>query len=125
MHKLKIVTKDGCTNVFLDDFEVDGVVEYELKSSANDLIELKLKIVVQDSEFGTYNMTDEIAKNSKRRAYSKVFFLPVNIKEEVDRRLLILETYEAISNFLKSSGYSISSSAIGRYAIETGLNTPR
>ena len=53
MHKLKIVTKDGCTNVFLDDFEVDGVVEYKLKSSDNDLTELKLKIIVHNSEFGT------------------------------------------------------------------------
>jgi hypothetical protein len=47
MHNLKIIkTENGATKVLLDDFEIQDVEECQLKSSANEVTELTLKLFI-------------------------------------------------------------------------------
>ncbi|KJR41905.1 hypothetical protein MCHI_002196 [Candidatus Magnetoovum chiemensis] len=54
--------------------------------------------------------------HKKTRKRSKVTTeLPQELRQEIDRLLIEGMTYEDISEFLKSKGYDISKSSIGRY----------
>ncbi|MFD3260851.1 phage protein Gp27 family protein [Paenibacillus lentus] len=61
-----------------------------------------------------------MSEYKKYRRHNKVYELPDDIREEVDRRLLDTSiTYADISSWLASEEYTISKSTIGRYALET------
>lgn len=70
-----------------------------------------------------------MAENDKRRrtrVASKITALPENIKEQLDVQLLdTANTYEDITRWLKSQGYDISKSAVGRYAIRANQAAQR
>lgn len=50
-----------------------------------------------------------------RRSRFKVEGLPAEIKSEVDARLVAGATYESVSDFINSKGYSITFQSVGRY----------
>jgi len=54
----------------------------------------------------------------KNRSHGKVSALPMPIKKEVENRLLIGETYEGISSYLKDKGHNVHFSSVGRYGRE-------
>lgn len=61
-----------------------------------------------------------MSQYKKYRKHNKVYELPEEIREEVDRRLMDTSiTYSDISAWLAEEGYLISKSTIGRYALET------
>ncbi|WP_427340618.1 phage protein Gp27 family protein [Caloranaerobacter sp. DY30410] len=65
-------------------------------------------------------------KRRKTRVWSKIDELPEEIKQKVDEMLADTSyTYLEISNFLKSKGFDISKSAVGRYALRTNNATQR
>lgn len=47
MNELRILKKDGKIKIFLDEFEVEGVQDFELKCSSAKVAELTLKINVK------------------------------------------------------------------------------
>lgn len=51
----------------------------------------------------------------KNRSHGKIDSLPVEIKNEVECKLLEGLTYEEISAYLQSRGYDVHFSSIGRY----------
>lgn len=56
----------------------------------------------------------------KYRKHNKVYSLPEEIRDEVDKMLLDTSiTYQDISDWLRDEGEHISKSTIGRYALET------
>ncbi|MBG9567451.1 phage protein Gp27 family protein [Brevibacillus agri] len=62
----------------------------------------------------------------RNRSRSVVDDLPVHIKDQVDAMLLDTRyTYRDIALFLAEQGFSISKSAIGRYALRVGRATQR
>lgn len=67
-----------------------------------------------------------MAEKKRTRVNSKVTQLPDELKEQMDSMLLdTSNTYEDISKWLKSQGYNISRSAVGRYAIRANQATQR
>lgn len=63
-----------------------------------------------------------MSKTERRRirVSSSIDKLPSNIKAQLDERLTnIGNTYRELSDWLKSEGFEISKSAVGRYAIRT------
>lgn len=62
----------------------------------------------------------------KTRITSKIDELPFPVKVKVDEMLMdTSNTYQNISDFLKKEGYSISRSAVGRYAIRSNTAMQR
>jgi DNA-binding transcriptional ArsR family regulator len=53
--------------------------------------------------------------HTKIRRHGKIHELPDDVRKEVDALLIENATYEEISEYLKSKGYDISRSAVGRY----------
>ena len=68
-----------------------------------------------------------MAKEKKRtRINSKIDQLPPELKSSVDYMLSdTSNSYESISTFLKTKGYEISKSSVGRYALRTNKATAR
>lgn len=68
-----------------------------------------------------------MAKEKKRtRINSKIDQLPQEIKDSVDMQLLdTSNSYESISVWLKTKGYEVSKSSVGRYALRTNKATAR
>lgn len=68
-----------------------------------------------------------MAKDKKRtRINSKIDSLPQEIKSSVDMQLCdTSNSYESISIWLKTKGYEISKSSVGRYALRTNKATQR
>lgn len=65
-------------------------------------------------------------QRKKTRISSKVDELPEEIRREVDIRLMdTSNTYQGISDYLKSQGYDISKSAVGRYAMRSNTAMQR
>lgn len=59
-------------------------------------------------------------KRKKTRITSKIDELPEEIRQHVDVMLTdTSNTYEYISNYLKETGYEISKSSVGRYAMRS------
>ena len=51
----------------------------------------------------------------KNRSHGKIDNLPVELRKEVENRLLNGETYEEVSQWLKSQGEEVHLSSVGRY----------
>jgi len=51
----------------------------------------------------------------KNRSHGKIDALPIDVKKEVEEKLLTGSTYEEISNDLKEQGYDVSLSSAWRY----------
>ena len=67
-----------------------------------------------------------MAERRRTRISSKITQLPEEVKEQLDELLLdTSNTYEEIAKWLKSEGYEISKSAVGRYAIRANQATQR
>lgn len=67
-----------------------------------------------------------MSDRKRTRINSKVSQLPDNVKEELDAQLLdTANTYTDIAAWLKTQGYNISKSAIGRYAIRANKAAQR
>lgn len=67
-----------------------------------------------------------MSERRRTRINSKVTQLPEDIREELDAQLLdTANTYSDIAIWLKSKGYAISKSAIGRYAIRANKAAQR
>lgn len=65
-------------------------------------------------------------KRNKIRVNSKIQELPEDVKKQVDVMLAdVSNTYEDISVWLKSEGYEVSKSSVGRYAQRTNKVTQR
>jgi hypothetical protein len=60
-------------------------------------------------------MTEMGISHTKIRRHGKVHELPEEVRKEVDTLLIENATYEEISEYLKSKGYDISKSSVGRY----------
>ena len=61
-----------------------------------------------------------MSQYKKYRKHNKVYELPEEIRDEVDRRLMDTSiTYSDISVWLLNQGYEVSKSTIGRYSLET------
>lgn len=58
MNKLLIVKDGDKTRILLDDKEVKGVLDYNVKSSTNGLAELDLKIIVEFPVASSMNEID-------------------------------------------------------------------
>lgn len=58
MHGLTIKKSDRGVRLLLDDFELDGVQEYKIESSADGPTELSIKIMVSIAEIGGNGATD-------------------------------------------------------------------
>jgi hypothetical protein len=52
---------------------------------------------------------------AKNRSHGKIDKLPIEIKRNVEKRLIKGETYDQISKYLKSLGYDISLHSVFRY----------
>lgn len=53
-HNLRIAQKDGKTGIYLDNFKIEGVMGYEVKSSDHKgMAELSLKIMVNNLHLGS------------------------------------------------------------------------
>lgn len=67
-----------------------------------------------------------MAERRRTRVSSKITQLPDDIKEQLDAQLLdTSNTYEDIAKWLKSEGYDVSKSAVGRYAIRANQAAQR
>ena len=67
-----------------------------------------------------------MAERRRTRFSSKITQLPEELKERLDEKLLdTANTYEDIAEWLKTEGYDISKSAVGRYAIRANQATQR
>ncbi|PYG86725.1 uncharacterized protein DUF3486 [Ruminiclostridium sufflavum DSM 19573] len=67
-----------------------------------------------------------MAERRRTRVSSKVTQLPEDIKEQLDAQLLdTSNTYEDVARWLKSNGFNISKSAVGRYAIRANQAAQR
>lgn len=67
-----------------------------------------------------------MAEKRRTRVSSKITQLPDDIKEQLDAQLLdTSNTYEDIAKWLKSEGYDVSKSAVGRYAIRANQAAQR
>lgn len=53
LHDLKIKKTGSCTEIELDGFKIQGVTEYEVKSSAKTTAELTLKMIVGNLNVST------------------------------------------------------------------------
>jgi hypothetical protein len=68
----------------------------------------------------------EKTERRRTRVSSKITQLPEDLKEQLDAQLLDTSiTYEDIAVWLKESGYEISKSAVGRYAIRANQAAQR
>ncbi len=50
MHALKIKRDGDSETIMLDNFKLEGVTEYEIKSSATEATELVVKIIIKTNE---------------------------------------------------------------------------
>lgn len=67
-----------------------------------------------------------MAERRRTRVNSKITQLPEDIKEQLDAQLLdTSNTYDDIAVWLKSLGYEVSKSAVGRYAIRANQAAQR
>jgi nucleoside-triphosphatase THEP1 len=67
-----------------------------------------------------------MANRKRTRINSKITQLPDGIKEQLDAQLLdTSNSYSDIETWLKSQGYNISKSAVGRYAIRANKAAQR
>lgn len=65
-------------------------------------------------------------KRTKTRITSKIDELPEELKNRVDILLMdTSNTYQYISEILKSEGYAISKSSVGRYAMRSNTAMQR
>lgn len=67
-----------------------------------------------------------MAERRRTRTSSKISLLPILVRDMVDTMLLdTSNTYDDIAAWLQESGYEISKSAVGRYAIRANRATQR
>lgn len=67
-----------------------------------------------------------MAQRRRTRVSSSLDQLPPDVRVQLDTRLLdTSNTYESIAEWLKSLGYTISKSAVGRYAIRSNQAAQR
>lgn len=65
-------------------------------------------------------------ERTKKRVTSKVDELPEEVRLQVDRKLAdTSNTYQDISTWLKSQGYDVSKSSIGRYSMRSSTAVQR